>query len=591
MTQKKYDKEVGKQQDSEGSRRGIKAEKTASAMPSAADAPNITSRSSSVSSAHDHQAHQYTLLASPERSDRRQADRDYPYVAMANEPAILAPNRPGHNHPYNHRGFVNQSLLSHKGPMSLPLPPSDLRLPYPQASFEHAHLLPHDPAAVMSGQSHKWVPPAESQTEAQPVDPPSKADGTANIVADAQNPHRDPSVSAPAVFRRFTTLHHRIISQIQSDLATYESQLISLEQRIKSYPGPDMGYLQALQDRRRYILTNVFEKLEQYHAAIALARSDTTLNESRASERSAFGPGSADNFVVAGSRSVLYERADQEARSEDSSAASSAEDSGAEANHTDLDASGNKKQVSDSGSSIGAPPTAASFITLGVFAVMLIAALAVKIYRPDLDDLGNIALSVALLGAGVYMQSLGVSHTGDVFKRALIDRGPFCLIWCLLGSSRALTSWHVFIIRLLISPFVVMPQETVYYYLGHALQTLWDGAGNSTTAATDPRKGDSEGKTTEKPTEIDSKDPRSPGRPDVTDVERKVLASGKAQGTSKVIDEVRPFLVADSSSSDANAVSQPSKRELTLLPLLDSRGEDWPQISQLITYWRVVPPV
>lgn len=83
----------------------------------------------------------------------------------------------------------------------------------------------------------------------------------------------------PAIFRRFMPLHNRILTQIQSDLSTYESQLQALEQQISSYPGPDMAYLQSLQARRRHMLSNVFEKLGQYNSAVELSKSTLALKD------------------------------------------------------------------------------------------------------------------------------------------------------------------------------------------------------------------------------------------------------------------------------------------------------------------------
>ncbi|PSK56763.1 hypothetical protein B9Z65_6387 [Elsinoe australis] len=83
----------------------------------------------------------------------------------------------------------------------------------------------------------------------------------------------------PAIFRRFMPLHNRILTQIQSDLSTYESQLQALEQQISSYPGPDMAYLQSLQARRRRMLSNVFEKLGQYNSAVELSKSTLALKD------------------------------------------------------------------------------------------------------------------------------------------------------------------------------------------------------------------------------------------------------------------------------------------------------------------------
>ncbi|KAF2218540.1 hypothetical protein BDZ85DRAFT_308655 [Elsinoe ampelina] len=94
-----------------------------------------------------------------------------------------------------------------------------------------------------------------------------------------QMPHQSQTGVAPPnnVFRRFMSLHHRLIAQIQSDLVIYESQLAGLEQRIRTYPGPDVGHLHDLQERRRAILAHVFQKLEQYKKAIDLASSNATL--------------------------------------------------------------------------------------------------------------------------------------------------------------------------------------------------------------------------------------------------------------------------------------------------------------------------
>ncbi|KAG8623650.1 hypothetical protein KVT40_008626 [Elsinoe batatas] len=94
-----------------------------------------------------------------------------------------------------------------------------------------------------------------------------------------QRSHGPETGAAPPdnVFRRFMSLHHRLIAQIQSDLVIYESQLAGLEQRIRTYPGPDVGHLQDLQERRRAILAHVFQKLEQYRKAIDLASSNAAL--------------------------------------------------------------------------------------------------------------------------------------------------------------------------------------------------------------------------------------------------------------------------------------------------------------------------
>ncbi|PNS17584.1 hypothetical protein CAC42_8127 [Sphaceloma murrayae] len=247
MTQEKYDRETGKsgQRLSITTRPADEASMHSNPVRPLARPPD---RPSSASPAGEEGPRTYMPQASPITSGKRvygrHVGRSADLPTQAQSQTAQAPR--------------TDDRSEHHPPLSQT--PSD-------AGYQPARRYQQE-GSVIEAPSPRDQRPRPDTTEqpvvAELITPPSQASGRTSL-SSVDN--------VPPVFRRFMPLHKRILSQIQSDLTIYETQLQSLEQQIRSYPGPDMTYLQALQGRRRQILSSVFEKLEQYDKAMQLSQS------------------------------------------------------------------------------------------------------------------------------------------------------------------------------------------------------------------------------------------------------------------------------------------------------------------------------